>query len=255
MDIHKPKPWHGLREFLKEYLIVVVGVLTALGAEQFVESLHWRHKLESAEENMRAEQRDDDLPQAYVRAALGLCYRDQLRHIRASLDQPGPDRQQFLKLIDAYRPPIRTWDSQAWAAVTDSDVAAHLEPDRRIHWAAIYNPMPRLQNLNWDEDAILSKIQGVRRLKGALSDQEAGELAQETGRLQALNATMSEDSMEILASARDLGIEVPRPAREKLDAMLRSRFGGCVVRPNPHIGTMNDDPLDARLPDGDFKVQ
>jgi hypothetical protein len=30
MDIHKPKPWHGVREFLKEYVIIVVGVLTAL---------------------------------------------------------------------------------------------------------------------------------------------------------------------------------------------------------------------------------
>ena len=27
MDIHKPKPWHGVREFLKEYVIIVVGVL------------------------------------------------------------------------------------------------------------------------------------------------------------------------------------------------------------------------------------
>ena len=25
MDLHKPKPWHGLREFLKEYVIIVVG--------------------------------------------------------------------------------------------------------------------------------------------------------------------------------------------------------------------------------------
>ena len=37
MDIHKPKPWHGVREFLKEYVIIVVGVLTALAAEQAVE--------------------------------------------------------------------------------------------------------------------------------------------------------------------------------------------------------------------------
>ena len=43
MDIHKPKPWHGWREFLKEYVIIVVGVLTALAAEQAVEWLHWRH--------------------------------------------------------------------------------------------------------------------------------------------------------------------------------------------------------------------
>jgi hypothetical protein len=37
MDIHKPKPWHGLREFLKEYAIIVVGVLTALAGEQAVD--------------------------------------------------------------------------------------------------------------------------------------------------------------------------------------------------------------------------
>ncbi len=47
MDIHKPKPWHGFREFLKEYVIIVVGVLTALGAEQGVEWLHWRHEVEA----------------------------------------------------------------------------------------------------------------------------------------------------------------------------------------------------------------
>ncbi len=49
MDIHKPKPWHGLREFLKEYVIIVVGVLTALGAQQVAEALHGRHVVHEAE--------------------------------------------------------------------------------------------------------------------------------------------------------------------------------------------------------------
>ncbi len=47
MDIHKPKPFHGLREFLKEYGIIVLGVLTALFLEQAVEWLHWRHEVET----------------------------------------------------------------------------------------------------------------------------------------------------------------------------------------------------------------
>jgi len=55
MDIHKPKPWHGVREFLKEYVIIVVGVLTALGAEQGAEWLHWRHVTEIAERSLRAD--------------------------------------------------------------------------------------------------------------------------------------------------------------------------------------------------------
>lgn len=55
MDIHKPKAWHSLREFLKEYLIIVIGVLTALGAEQTVETLHTHAELAEAREALRAE--------------------------------------------------------------------------------------------------------------------------------------------------------------------------------------------------------
>jgi len=42
MHIHKPKLVHGLGEFLKEYGIIVLGVLTALALEQAVES--WRSR-------------------------------------------------------------------------------------------------------------------------------------------------------------------------------------------------------------------
>src|SRR3954468_15162722 len=54
MDVHKPKPWHGVREFLKEYAIIVVGVLTALAAESGVEWLHWRHVAGEAEAHLAA---------------------------------------------------------------------------------------------------------------------------------------------------------------------------------------------------------
>lgn len=59
MDIHKPKPWHGVREFLKEYLIIVVGVLTALGAEAVVENIHERRLAAEAREAVRAEVREN----------------------------------------------------------------------------------------------------------------------------------------------------------------------------------------------------
>src|ERR1700759_4509890 len=55
MDIHKSRPWHGWREFLKEYAIIVVGVLTALAGEQLVEKLHWSHKVGKADIALRSE--------------------------------------------------------------------------------------------------------------------------------------------------------------------------------------------------------
>jgi hypothetical protein len=65
MDIHKPKPWRGVREFLKEYVIVVVGVLTALGAEQLAEAFHWRHEVEIEREALLREARDNVSTAAY----------------------------------------------------------------------------------------------------------------------------------------------------------------------------------------------
>ena len=55
MEIHKPKPWHGVREFLKEYAIVVAGVLTALAGEQVVEAEHWHQKVEVVRSSLQGE--------------------------------------------------------------------------------------------------------------------------------------------------------------------------------------------------------
>ncbi|MBV9549480.1 MAG: hypothetical protein JO256_07385 [Alphaproteobacteria bacterium] len=55
MDIHKPKPFHNWREFLKEYAIIVLGVATALAAEQAVEKLHNRTQATQARQNIQSE--------------------------------------------------------------------------------------------------------------------------------------------------------------------------------------------------------
>jgi hypothetical protein len=47
MHIHVPKPLHGWRVFAGEVGIIVIGVLLALGAEQVVEEVHWRHTIEA----------------------------------------------------------------------------------------------------------------------------------------------------------------------------------------------------------------
>src|SRR5665213_98263 len=55
MDIHKPKPFHGWSEFLKEYGIIVLGVLTALALEQAVVSIREYGLAGEARRSIRAE--------------------------------------------------------------------------------------------------------------------------------------------------------------------------------------------------------
>jgi len=55
MDIHKPKPIHNFREFLKEVGTIVLGVSIALAAEQSVEMLHNRSRATESRESVHAE--------------------------------------------------------------------------------------------------------------------------------------------------------------------------------------------------------
>jgi len=55
VEIHKPKPFHGWREFLKEYGIIVLGVLTALALEQAVDAIRWAHEITDARQALGQE--------------------------------------------------------------------------------------------------------------------------------------------------------------------------------------------------------
>jgi hypothetical protein len=48
MDIHKPKPWHGWRELLKEIGTIILGILIALGLEQAAEQWKWHRAVAEA---------------------------------------------------------------------------------------------------------------------------------------------------------------------------------------------------------------
>ena len=55
METHKPKSWHSPGEFVREILIIVVGVLIALSGEQAVEWIHHQNELAETREALREE--------------------------------------------------------------------------------------------------------------------------------------------------------------------------------------------------------
>ncbi len=86
MDIHKSKPWHGVREFLKEYLIIVIGVLTALGAEQVAERLQWAHEVRTARAEIAREMSWTDRHFAF-RVAAEPCIARRLDALEAVIEK------------------------------------------------------------------------------------------------------------------------------------------------------------------------
>ena len=100
MDVHKPKLLHNWRNLLKEWGIIVLGVLTALFAEQAVQSFEWHQKVDAAIADMDNELTRGNGPQAYARLAMHDCVSSRLGNLRGAIE--SGDRGQSQKLIEAF---------------------------------------------------------------------------------------------------------------------------------------------------------
>jgi hypothetical protein len=174
MDIHKPKPWHGAREFLKEYLIIVIGVLTALGAEQAVEVLHWRHQVDAAKEELRAPIARD-LVNTARRAAQEACVTRRLGELSGLLETAQATGR--LPAIGPIGQPVSgPWTLQTWDALVAAQTVAHMPQQEMVAYTRAQRMTAYLSTLGDQEEddwTILATMQGAGR---RLSDPEAEQL-------------------------------------------------------------------------------
>jgi hypothetical protein len=133
---HKPHPTHGWREVLNEILVIMLGVLIALGLEQFVEALHWSHKVAQAEENMRVELGRDRTDAAQY-AILATCtdrYLDRMRD-----DLLNQDKADLARLQTVGEPFVtEPWTATAWDAAVASQIGDHMATGRFLNYAEAF---------------------------------------------------------------------------------------------------------------------
>ena len=129
MDVHKPKPWHGLREFLKEYLIIVIGVLTALGAEQVVEDLHWRHAVQAQREALDGEIAHR-LTVASTRLIQESCIQSRLKELRIVFERHKAGTPMGLK-GPVGTPTVLNGGQGVWATSAGSQAMEHMSAEER----------------------------------------------------------------------------------------------------------------------------
>lgn len=136
MHVHKIQPVHGWKEFLGEILIIVIGVLIALGAEQVVEDLHWHEKVASAKKSIEFEI-NDQLDYAEEVTSFGSCTGPFVDALEAAILRH--DRVAIAKLHNT-RPPFQAhpWRSTAWQSALSTQVASHLDQEKLDQHALIF---------------------------------------------------------------------------------------------------------------------
>jgi hypothetical protein len=237
MDVHKPKLVRNWRELLKEWGVIVLGVLTALFAEQAVQSFEWHQKLDAAIADMDNELTRGNGPQAYARLAMHDCVGARLDEMRSAIERG--DREQSRKLIDNFWLPKRTWDSLARESATASDVASHMPHDRMFQYRIAYATVPDLQRLADKELADLGNVRALPASGGAIETPEKIAALQAIESLKLDNDATVRESTFMLSHMKLMHLPLNRDFVGRNMQEPRQHFGNCLKIPDVQSATPN----------------
>jgi hypothetical protein len=170
MDVHKPKSWHGLREFGKELLTIVLGVLIALAAEATVEEFRWAQRIDQTEDHLRQRVRGITVSVA-ARQALQPCIDQMFDKLQLSLETSGDDwRPPF---VITGRPkgivaaPKGGWSAEEWNAALADGTVNHLPKKELLAFSNFFAVAANVRRFNEQETgdiAELNSLASIHRL-------------------------------------------------------------------------------------------
>ena len=131
------RPPHGWHAVAWELLIVTLGVLIALGAQQVAEGWQWRHRTDEARVRL-AWELGTMSAQLYERVIVQQCLLDRLNFLADRIEKSGTaweaapeqftgsERYFTNRLPVAYRPPHRDLVDGIWVNIQSDGTLAHL---------------------------------------------------------------------------------------------------------------------------------
>jgi hypothetical protein len=228
MHVHLPKPLHGWRAFVGEVGIIVVGVLIALGAEQFVETMSWRNHVREARGDLRSEL-ESDLAAAQERIEFAPCVARRMDQMDELIDNPPPHRWQLLPghiLV-----PIRVWSSAQWDSALATGAVAHMRSGDRAQYAQIYSLVTGLRPILNSEFASVSELYLLER-GGPLSEASQDRLRADVARIRGYNGVVVLASSELSREMRVAGIVLTAEDRRQLKTEVCAMPRDALARPS-----------------------
>lgn len=236
MDIHKPKPVHSLREFLSEILVVVCGILIAIGLEQAVETLHWAETVHEAKSSIHT-----DLVLASVliqeRLAHEACadaYLDALASAVASSPaqwRPRPADYCGFHHAAVYATLIRPWPTEVWRSIEAAGEAPHFDPHYRQQAPFTFGFISALGALTQEERRLATEL-GPLSYPIALTPDGKLSLLKTIAALRAMNRQAATTARDTLGNIRDLG----EASTEDELAAMRKEVPDLFLRPGVVTG-------------------
>jgi hypothetical protein len=219
MEIHKPKPFHNWREFLKEYGIIVLGVLTALGLEQALESWHAHEKLKEVTSAIDAEVREG-LTSAQVMANMQRCQQQQLAVLSDAVGRGDQARvRSLLAQGDIFN--VVPFNNTAWTAALASDISSRFDQRQRTAYSGVYYVTD--EEKRWTSDLGHSVARLAAFAQSGLSQSPAAS-ADAVSEVAEMTATLSnmQRAAQVYQRFAEQGLGM-KASQADVDAFLRKR--------------------------------
>lgn len=204
VEIHKPKLVRNWRGWLKEYVIVVLGVATALAAQQAADWWNWRNQVTAARQVMATEMAINTVS-AISRLRTQACIERRLDELGRILDQAS--RSGSLPPVGYFgTPPRRAWSSGAWDGVMASQVATHFSRQQLASLARLYNIVQIARNYGPAELEVWSNLGTMIGPGRRLDPVTEADLRQAISMARSQNRTLANLSFQMLRNQEFKGL-------------------------------------------------
>jgi hypothetical protein len=214
MRIGLPSPLGGWRSFAGEVGIVVLGVLIALGASEFVQSREWRGRVAQARAALNHEI-VLNLIEAELRINTGQCANRRMDELRLLVMNAGPDLAKPL-VVTRYHTEIASWSQNVWRTLIASGVISHMPMTEMLAYAELYETITLIREEMVAEQDSISDLSVLSTLRGPFGTDLRNQLLTASARARRQNNTIVRDAHYLIDEARKMGIERGRndPVKE-----------------------------------------
>jgi hypothetical protein len=217
-------PLKGWRVFAGEVGTIVLGVLIALGAQELVQSWHWKREVSETRKALDAElsrnmaafqYRVDQIP----------CISERVNEIGTWAESAGTQKPLKLKRWIS-RPPAFAMRTEVWDVI-DGGIVSRIPLEARLNYAGLYSAVRNFDRLDAREIEawnLLTEYQGSKRLGEEDTRRIVGALHEISG----ANNVLPNFATTMNRQARDLFIAPdPNMLRTANPRLLRQQKEAC----------------------------
>lgn len=200
MRLQVPRPLNGWRVFVGEVGTILLGVLLALAAQEFVQGLHWKREVKETRQALDAELARD-LAAFHYRMGESACITARAAELQTWAESFRTGRPLQLK-HEIINPPGFAIRTEVWDII-DGEIASRIPLSARLNYSGLYSGMRGVDGLSTQEGEAweaIAEYQGSTRLEEADIRRivlAAKGLASATAALPAWNTTISRQAREL----------------------------------------------------------